>query len=224
MTAEIYVNYQEMLAKQDMPKGRRKVLLTGIELFAENGFDGTSTSQIANAAGVSQATIFKYFKTKKDLLIAIVSPIVEQLFPVYRDEFFGNLQHQTDVQKLIHFIVYDRFEFISQNAEIVKILLTELLTDKELIPKVANVIIGTYDDQKAEKGIAATLGQQITELQQRGEIYADLALLDIGRTIVGQLFAYFFQTEVLMAQMQANEPRDLSQIEQQILRAISPKY
>lgn len=223
MTQEIYVNYQEMLANLEMPNGRRKVLATGIKLFAENGFDGTSTAQIADEAGVSQATIFKYFHTKKDLLISIVTPIVDQLFPVYRDEFFGKISNQLDVKSLIHFIVYDRFEFISKNTEIIKIILTEVLTDKDLIPKVADVLSGRVDSNP-ENGVTATLGKQVTRLQQSGEIYPDLTLLDVGRIIVGQLFAYFFQTQIVLIGDEANKQRDLSQIEQQILRAISPKY
>ena len=42
-------------------------------LFATNGFSGTTTKQIALAAGVSEALLFKYFPTKHALYSAILS-------------------------------------------------------------------------------------------------------------------------------------------------------
>lgn len=220
MADKIYLNYQEMLNEQTMPNGKRQVLATGIKLFAENGFDGTSTAQIAIEAGVSQATIFKYFKTKKALLIAIVEPIIEQLFPVYRDEFFGKFKTQTDVKALIHFIVVDRFEFINQNVEIIKILLIELLTDKTLLPKVTRVIT----DDSEHNGIKEVFGGQIELMQQRGEIYPELSLLEIVRMIISPIFTYFLQTKILLPNVKTNVEHDLEQLEIQILRAISPKF
>lgn len=42
-------------------------------LFAENGFTGTTTKQIAKAAGVSEALLFKHFPTKQALYAAILT-------------------------------------------------------------------------------------------------------------------------------------------------------
>jgi AcrR family transcriptional regulator len=42
-------------------------------LFATNGFTGTTTKQIAKAAGVSEALLFKHFRTKRALYTAILA-------------------------------------------------------------------------------------------------------------------------------------------------------
>ncbi len=42
-------------------------------LFAANGFTGTTTKQIAKAAGVSEALLFKHFPTKHALYTAILA-------------------------------------------------------------------------------------------------------------------------------------------------------
>lgn len=42
-------------------------------LFATNGFTGTTTKQIAKAAGVSEALLFKHFPTKRALYTAILA-------------------------------------------------------------------------------------------------------------------------------------------------------
>jgi TetR/AcrR family transcriptional regulator len=51
---------------------RRQIVHAAIELFARKGFDGTTTREIAQAAGVSEALIFRHFPTKHDLYRAII--------------------------------------------------------------------------------------------------------------------------------------------------------
>ncbi len=51
---------------------RRQILEVAIELFSKRGFGGTTTKQIADAAGVSEAIIFRHFATKQDLYSAIL--------------------------------------------------------------------------------------------------------------------------------------------------------
>jgi AcrR family transcriptional regulator len=41
-------------------------------LFAENGYDATSTAKVATAADVPAGLVFYYFPTKRDLLLATV--------------------------------------------------------------------------------------------------------------------------------------------------------
>lgn len=53
-------------------KMRQKILKTAIRLFAQNGFRGTTTKEIALAAGVNEVTIFRHFATKQELYAAIL--------------------------------------------------------------------------------------------------------------------------------------------------------
>jgi len=54
------------------PSTRDRILAAAELLFAEHGFDRTSTARIAAAASVPHGLIFYYFKTKMDLLLAVV--------------------------------------------------------------------------------------------------------------------------------------------------------
>lgn len=49
-----------------------QLLRVAIEVFARNGFSGTKTKDIAQAAGVSEAILFRHFATKEDLYHAIL--------------------------------------------------------------------------------------------------------------------------------------------------------
>src|SRR5579872_2167364 len=50
----------------------RQLLRSAIDCVARNGFGGTKTKDIAAAAGVSEAILFKHFATKEDLYHAIL--------------------------------------------------------------------------------------------------------------------------------------------------------
>jgi AcrR family transcriptional regulator len=56
---------------EDLP-ARDRILDAAELLFAEQGFDRTSTARIATAASVPHGLIFYHFKTKMDLLLAVV--------------------------------------------------------------------------------------------------------------------------------------------------------
>src|SRR5215208_3456477 len=56
---------------------REQILKTALKLFAERGFDATSTRQIAKEAGIAEGLIFHYFPTKASLLTAILEDRLE---------------------------------------------------------------------------------------------------------------------------------------------------
>jgi AcrR family transcriptional regulator len=51
---------------------REQILQTAVNLFSQRGFKGTTTKEIAKAAGVSEAIIFRHFATKDELYGAIL--------------------------------------------------------------------------------------------------------------------------------------------------------
>lgn len=53
-------------------KRREQLLDTAVTLFAERGFAGATTSELARAAGVTEPIIYRHFRSKKDLFIAVI--------------------------------------------------------------------------------------------------------------------------------------------------------
>lgn len=50
---------------------KQEILNAALKLFVEFGFHATPTSKIAKEAGVANGTLFHYFKTKEDLILAL---------------------------------------------------------------------------------------------------------------------------------------------------------
>ncbi len=51
---------------------REQILKTAVQLFSQYGFSGTTTKKIAEAAGVSEAMVFRHFSRKSDIYDAIL--------------------------------------------------------------------------------------------------------------------------------------------------------
>jgi TetR/AcrR family transcriptional regulator len=51
---------------------RRQILNVAVDLFSKKGFRGTTTKEIAQGAGVSEAIIFRHFANKEELYSAII--------------------------------------------------------------------------------------------------------------------------------------------------------
>lgn len=58
---------------------QQEILKAALRLFVESGFHGTPTSRIAKEAGVANGTLFHYYKTKDELIVALYSSIKGKL-------------------------------------------------------------------------------------------------------------------------------------------------
>ena len=64
---------------------RETVLEAAMEVFAERGFTATPTMDIAKAAGISQAYLFRLFPTKIDLVLAVVERSNQRIYDTFRE-------------------------------------------------------------------------------------------------------------------------------------------
>jgi AcrR family transcriptional regulator len=60
------------MARLRATERRAQLLDTAAAVFAQRGYTGATTSELAEAAGVSEPIIYRHFKSKKDLFIALV--------------------------------------------------------------------------------------------------------------------------------------------------------
>ena len=208
MVENILKSSLDLMAEGDMPPGKKKTLEAAIILFGKKGYNGTSTLEIGKAAGVSQATVFKYFRTKEDLLISIIAPILPRLF----SNFLGRVKNinTITVKEIIHYIVRDRFRFMKENKDIIKIIFSEVLTNEQLKQK---IIIGAEEVFKERR-----LDEFFEYLKQNNpEINKELILPEIMRPIAGVLITYFIQRFIVFdGVICETEEHDLDVIERQI--------
>ena len=132
---ELVKDLLEVSEKELTPK-QAKIVQAAIEIFSEKGFAATSTSEIAKRAGVAEGTIFRHYRTKKDLLISIVMPVLSRFaVPFMAEKFLNEVfkeENYTDLEKLLKTLMYNRYEFVKKNVPLIKILLQEMAYHSEL--------------------------------------------------------------------------------------------
>lgn len=121
---------------------REKILDTALRLFVEYGFQGTPTSKIAEVAEVSNGTLFRYFKTKDDLIVSLYIYVKGDLNSYLSDKI-GN---HTDIKEcfrdlfiyatLWHIKNQDKHHFIQQfhYSPHMVLVATNLLAEKDQLP------------------------------------------------------------------------------------------
>lgn len=118
----------------------------------KKGFHTATTKEIAEATGVSEATLFKYFKNKDNLLKEIMFELVVKLKNETIEKTLSPLENNRDysaTQKL-EYLFKAQSQFFKEHNVAIKIILQELainetvktLFDKEIYP-ITNKVIET---------------------------------------------------------------------------------
>ena len=126
--------FENMLAKMDITQRQREVLRASMELFATQGFNQTSTRQIAQKAGVAEGTVYKQFKTKQAILTAILTPIRELVIPQVAVDFAQNVltQQYPELSDLVHEIFLNRLELVDNNRNFARLMYGSFLEQPHL--------------------------------------------------------------------------------------------
>lgn len=84
---------------------RDRILDAALRVFAERGFHGATTRELAKAAGVSEALMFRHFPTKEDLYTALQSHCC-QAKSGEKAEMLGSLEDSTaSLVMLVHYMM-----------------------------------------------------------------------------------------------------------------------
>jgi AcrR family transcriptional regulator len=104
-----------------------KILQTAEELFMENGFDATSTTDIAKRVGCNQALIHYYFRTKENLFQQIFTKKFQLLLQFIRTE----KEKKMDFWHALTQLIDNYFDMLSHHRKLPFFLMTELVMNEE---------------------------------------------------------------------------------------------
>lgn len=69
-----------------MSDTKEQILLAALRLFARDGYEAVSVSQIAGALGMTKGALYKHYKNKQDIFDSIVARM-EQLDAIYARQY-----------------------------------------------------------------------------------------------------------------------------------------
>jgi AcrR family transcriptional regulator len=175
MNSNQEANKKESSSNRTVKNRRQDILEAGLKLFAEKGYNGSTTAEIARAAGVAEGTIFRHFPTKKDLLIAVLEPkVLEGLVQL-------NKEHSEDTPtEFFRCFLRNRLELIKKNESLIRLMFAEAQYHIEVREALFNGIIGqaiSITKPWFEKGV------------ERGDFRA-LPFLPTMRSFMGMVMIY----------------------------------
>lgn len=177
---------EELLKLDDeehkMTDKQLKIVQAASEVFAQKGFAASSTSEIAQRAGVAEGTIFRHYKTKKDLLLSIVVPVMAKLVaPFVLRDFYKVLDTSFDsFDLLLRAIIENRIEFLERHMQVLKIFIQEIPFHPDLQEQFQKLILSKVLDK---------MRQNVTRFQQQGSL-VDWSPLTIIRLAVSSILGY----------------------------------
>lgn len=184
--------FNTSLAASELSPKQQAVLRACLKLFAEKGFERTSTADIAQEAGVAEGTVYKHFKTKQAILEALLKPLVTSVVPKVATEFITEIKGQQFVTltDFLTFIVKDRLAFVVDNRRVIHIFAQQVLVRPALLEAGYQLILNYFEQD---------LGAEIQTLKQQKQL-VDWPLPRILRLVVGTVVSYTAPVIVMPAQ------------------------
>jgi AcrR family transcriptional regulator len=169
---------------------RQRILDVALELFINQGYDGTSLRQIAERLGVTKAALYYHFASKEDLLLALhmrlhefgkealdrmdKGPVTLELWAEVLDEVLDQIVAQRRI-----FLLHER-----NQAAIEKLHSQAHDAEHEDLQNHLRSILGDSSLPLANRvRMAASVGVLFSGLLLSGEVFADTSNDELGKLL-----------------------------------------
>ncbi|MGH1046938.1 TetR/AcrR family transcriptional regulator [Bacillus mycoides] len=193
-----------------------RILEAAVDMFGEKGYASTSTSEIAKRAGVAEGTIFRYYKTKKDLLFAVVMPTLTKFAAPFFVQAFAKEIFKTEYESyevLLRVIIQNRFEFAKKHFPMIKILIQEVPFQPELKSEIQQLI---------ETELLVHFKKLIAKFQEEGEII-ELPPSSVLRLTLSAVLGLLLTRFLLLPEEKWDDEVEIENTIQFILYGLTPR-
>lgn len=167
---------------------REEILRTALGLFAAQGFDATSTKQIAKEAGIAEGLVFHYFPTKAGLLTAILDARLRDR-RAFRSELRPLLEDAASrpAAEVLRAVASGWLATLRRDEEIVVVLFTTAQTNPEVWEAWQDLI---------QEGVDLLTGY-LSARVEAGELRENLPLQTAATMFVSSLMIFFLTSRHL---------------------------
>lgn len=187
---------------------KTQIVTVAAQLFAEKGFHRTTTREIADAADVSEGTLYNYIESKDDLLLDIMDMLDD--LPSDTDQFEQVVVE--DGREFLMALMKGRRETIDQHNPMLQSVLSEILVNPKLRQR--------YFEEQVSPGIAL-ISQYLQYLVDNGQ-FRQVNVSIMSRTLVALLIGLYV-LEVLGDTMIHSNWDELSQtVASLLIQGVTP--
>jgi TetR/AcrR family fatty acid metabolism transcriptional regulator len=156
------------------PDKRERILRAAIKVFARKGFYATRVSEIAQAAGVADGTIYLYFQSKEDVLVRIFEDRITRLLEVLRNE----LARSPSFEERMRRIVGLQLGLLEGQRDLAEVITVNLRQSSKLLKQYATPLFVEYLE---------VLASVIADGQREGVVRSDAHPRILARALFGAL-------------------------------------
>jgi AcrR family transcriptional regulator len=179
---------QRMSRRERLRREREdRILESAAAIFARKGFHQATIREIAELADVADGTIYNYYASKRDLLLAMTRHIIADSASDVLEEF-----HTEDDRSFLTAILTDRFRFIERNSDFVRAMMAEIWTDEEFRRQYFREVIAPllrlmegYLQARIDAGTVRPLNTAVVVRAMAGSFLSFLLLSQPGRVEFG---------------------------------------
>ena len=145
---------------------RSRILAEALRLFTERGIEEVTVDEIADAADVGKGTIYNYFHTKEDIVVAFMIDLERDV----QAELQDFTSRQRGARAILIDFVRTQFQRKERYHPFVRVFLGHMfLHTDQFVPYMAEM----------QKAIDPPLEHLFTSLQRRGAIRSDVSMADL---------------------------------------------
>jgi AcrR family transcriptional regulator len=185
-------------ARRELVQERQsQILEAAARVFAEKGFARATIRDVARAAGVSQGSIYLYFKNKQDLLVHLPRQFIQPQMEAFLAAGLGtDTPPAPDV--LLGFIAQNIVKIMTQNRELMQVLFTSLATMDDATRETYVREVPLYAMEHIETYIRAQ--------QAAGVFRSELDATIVSRLLPGMMVFFLLVQEII-------QPANMERIE-----------
>jgi TetR/AcrR family transcriptional regulator, fatty acid metabolism regulator protein len=142
------------------------------ELFCAQGYEQTSTADIAARAGVVEGTLYRYFPSKRDLLVSVVEGFYERILADYERQLRG----VRGTWNRLRFLIWKHLSVMHDEPAMCRLIVHELRPS----PQYRQSSVFELNRRYTECTLAV-----VTEGIELGELRADVPLSVVRDLIFG---------------------------------------
>ena len=168
---------------------RTQILEAASKVFARRGFHRATIAEIAKTAGLSEGSIYNYFRSKEDLLVNIPHQLLQPvLIPLL--ERMPVPDTVGEAEELLTVLTTAMVERVRANAKFLKVFLSALPTLSAEAKEEYVKVLPIY--------AAELLERFLREGMRRGLFRKDLDAAVAARALPGMLLVFLIMQEVLL--------------------------
>lgn len=179
------------------------ILEAATRLFGEKGYEATRTADIAAAAGVTERTLFRYFRSKEKLYRRILFPalLAAAVPPALMNagQLFGT--DGPSAEDWHRRVLTLRVAAAKQSAPQYRLLIASVMNDEE----VRRRVIGIWQEH-----VLQPLLGTMRRFQQRGELRADVRPEVLARAVISLNLGYIFARALLAPDAQWDDDAEIA--------------